>query len=69
MLLGRKDLNRIWLLRKVLQPDEHGGSVEFLLGEDAGHQEQPGIPRLHESIVVWVFMMERSGLSDDHDHP
>jgi transcription termination factor Rho len=31
LLLGEKDLNRIWLLRKVLQPLSHVDAMEFLL--------------------------------------
>ena len=57
LLLDRNDINRIWLLRKVLQPMNTVESMEFLLEKMQATKKQSRLPRLHESIGVLVLGM------------
>ena len=48
LLLPKEDLNRVWVLRKVLTPLSPVEAMELLLSKMAQDQDQPGFPRLDE---------------------
>ena len=58
LLLDKNDINRIWLLRKVLQPMNTVESMEFLLEKMHSHQEQSRFPGLHESVIFREWNVE-----------
>ena len=52
LLLSPQELNRVWVLRKVLQPLGVVDSMELLLRENPGNEDERGLPRFDEQLAV-----------------
>ena len=46
LLIPKDDLNRVWVLRKVLTPLSPVEAMELLLSRDGEDEDEPGFPRL-----------------------
>jgi len=54
LLLAPEDLNRIWILRKLLSPLSPVGQHGVLAGKTAGDQEQRRIYGGHEPLIIGI---------------
>ena len=52
LLVDKDDLNRMWVLRKVLNPLSTVESMEFLLEKLKQDKNEPGFPGFHEQVSV-----------------
>ena len=51
LLTVPEELQKMWVLRKVLHPMDELAAVEFLLKQDAGHEDQCAVLRGNEEIA------------------
>ena len=57
LLLTPAELNRVWILRKLLSAMNPVDAMEFLLDKMQGTKSKPGVLGLHEPLIrphVWI---------------